>query len=100
MCSTGHDPLRLVFESFELDLKSGELRKAGRRIKLPPQPSKVLMLLASRSGELVSREELQQQIWRNDTFVDFEQGLGFCIRQIRMALGDDAHTPRYIETIP
>jgi TolB-like protein/DNA-binding winged helix-turn-helix (wHTH) protein/Flp pilus assembly protein TadD len=88
------------FGVFELDLKSGELRKAGISIGLPPQPFKILALLASHAGELVSREEVQQQIWGSDTFVDFDQGLNFAIKKIRGALGDDAETPRYIETLP
>ncbi|MEE8606842.1 MAG: winged helix-turn-helix domain-containing protein, partial [Nitrospiraceae bacterium] len=86
--------------AFELDLSSGELREDGVRVKLPPQPFKVLALLASRPGELVTRKEIQQQIWGSETFVDFEEGLNFCIKQIRTALGDDAETPRYIETLP
>jgi TolB-like protein/DNA-binding winged helix-turn-helix (wHTH) protein/tetratricopeptide (TPR) repeat protein len=90
----------LQFGAFELDLTSGELRKAGAHVKLPPQPCKVLGLLASRPGELVTRKEIQQQIWEGETFVDFEEGLNFCIKQIRTALGDHAQTPRYIETLP
>ncbi len=85
---------------FELDLKNQELRKGGALIKLQPQPFKLLALLAARPGEIVTREELQQSIWGSDTFVDFERGLNFCIKQIRAALGDDADAPRYIETLP
>src|SRR5215471_9212954 len=88
------------FEAFELALKSGELRKAGAAVKLQPQPFKVLALLAAHAGQLITREELQQQIWEGETFVDFEHGLNFCIKQIRAALGDSAQTPRYIETLP
>lgn len=88
------------FDCFELDSGAGELRKAGDRIKLPPQPLRVLELLASRSGEVVTRTEIRERIWRDDTFVDFEQGLNFCVRQIREALGDTANTPRFIETLP
>jgi DNA-binding winged helix-turn-helix (wHTH) protein/tetratricopeptide (TPR) repeat protein len=90
----------LRFGAFELDLRSGELRKDGVVVKLTPQPFRVLALLARRSGEVVSRDEIRQQIWCGDTFVDFDQGLNFCIRQIREALGDDAETPRYVETLP
>ncbi len=90
----------LRFGVFELDLKGGQLRKAGVLVKLQPQPFKVLALLASHASEVVTREEIQQQIWGNDTFVDFERGLNFCVRQIRATLGDDAETPRYIETLP
>ena len=91
---------RLSFEAFELDLATGELRKGRTLIKLQPQPFKVLALLASRAGDLVPREEIQKQVWTDDTFVDFDQGLNYCIRQIRSALCDDAETPRFIETVP
>ncbi len=90
----------LRFDSFELDSVSGELRRNGDRIKLPPQPLRVLELLARHSGEVLTRDEIRQHVWCNDTFVDFEQGLNFCIRQIREALGDTAGTPRFIETLP
>jgi len=90
----------LRFASFELDPRSGELRKKGDLVRLPPQPFKVLAFLASRSGDVVTRSEIRQQIWSNETFVDFDQGLNFCIRQIRDALGDDAEAPQFIETLP
>jgi TolB-like protein/DNA-binding winged helix-turn-helix (wHTH) protein/Flp pilus assembly protein TadD len=90
----------LRFGVFELDLGTGELRKSGRRLKLPPQPFKVLAMIASHRGELISREEIQRQLWGTDTFVDFEQGMNHCIKQIRNALGDNAETPRYVETVP
>jgi DNA-binding winged helix-turn-helix (wHTH) protein/tetratricopeptide (TPR) repeat protein len=83
-----------------LDLKNGELSKSGEPVKLPPQPTKVLAALARRSGEVVSRAEIREQVWHDETFVDFDQGLNFCIRQIREALGDDADAPRYVETLP
>jgi DNA-binding winged helix-turn-helix (wHTH) protein len=88
------------FGCFELDPKRGELRKDGEVIRLPPQPFKVLLSLAMRSGEAVTRGEIRQEIWSGDTFVDFDQALNFCIRQIREALNDGAHAPRYIETLP
>src|SRR2546430_15807857 len=90
----------LRFGIFELDPKSGELRKAGVDINLPPQPAKVLVLLATRAGQLVTREELRQEIWGKETFVDFEHGLNSCIKQIRAALDDRPETPRYIENRP
>src|ERR1051326_7228192 len=90
----------LHFDAFELDPGAAELRKQGERIKLPPQPFRILELLARRSGEIVSRAEIRERIWCDDTFVDFEQGLNFCIRQIREALGDTAVAPRFIETLP
>ena len=70
----------LRFDSFELDTSAGELRRHGDRIKLPPQPFRVLELLVGRSGEILTREEIREHVWCNDTFVDFEQGLNFCIR--------------------
>jgi TolB-like protein/Tfp pilus assembly protein PilF len=91
---------RLRFGAFELDLKSGEVRRGGALVKLQPQPFKVLALLATQAGQLVLREAIQRQVWDDDTFVDFDQGLNYCIRQIRAALGDDAETPGFIETVP
>jgi len=88
------------FGAFELDPNGGQLRKSGLRIKLRPQAVEVLILLARRSGEVVSREAIQKELWSDGTIVDFDQGLNFCIRQIRTALGDDADSPRFIETIP
>lgn len=90
----------LRFGTFELDLKKGQLRKAGVRLKLRPQAFHLLRLLASRSGDLLTREEIQRDIWSAGVFVDVDQGLNFCIRQIRSALGDNADAPRFIETVP
>lgn len=92
--------LILRFDMFELDSGAGDLRRNGDRIKLPPQPFKVLELLARRSGEVLTRAEIREKVWSDDTFVDFEQGLNFCIRQIREAVGDTADAPRFIETLP
>lgn len=88
------------FGPFDLDSKSGELRKNGEVIKLQPQPLKVLALLVRHSGEVVTREEIREHVWSGGTFVDFSQSLNSCMRQIREALGDDAETPRYIQTLP
>jgi TolB-like protein/DNA-binding winged helix-turn-helix (wHTH) protein/Tfp pilus assembly protein PilF len=88
------------FGAFELALKSGELRKEGNVVRLQMQPLKALAYLASHAGQTVTREELQQAVWGNETFVDFEHGLNFCIKQIRAALGDNAQAPRFIETLP
>jgi TolB-like protein/DNA-binding winged helix-turn-helix (wHTH) protein/Tfp pilus assembly protein PilF len=88
------------FGVFELDPQSGELRRDGLSIRLQPQPLKVLALLASRWGEVVSREEIRRAIWGEERHVEFDQALGFCLRQIRAALGDDAHVPRYVQTLP
>src|SRR6266849_1870953 len=89
----------LRFDVFELDTGSGELRRKGDRVKLPPQPFRVLELLVRRGGEVLTRADIRERIWC-DSFVDFEQGLNFCIRQIREALGDTADAPRFIETLP
>jgi TolB-like protein/DNA-binding winged helix-turn-helix (wHTH) protein len=88
------------FGGFQLDLRSGELRRDGVLVKLQPQPAKVLVLLVTRPGEIVTRAEVAEQVWGSETFVDFEQGLNFAIRQIRTALGDDAEQPRFLETLP
>jgi DNA-binding winged helix-turn-helix (wHTH) protein/tetratricopeptide (TPR) repeat protein/TolB-like protein len=90
----------LQFDAYTLDPQNGELRKDGRLVKLQPQPLRVLTLLASRSGEVVTREEIQKELWSDETFVDFEHGINYCIRQIRTALDDDAETPRFIQTVP
>jgi Tol biopolymer transport system component/DNA-binding winged helix-turn-helix (wHTH) protein len=79
---------------------SRELRKGGYPVRLQPQVLAVLLLLTERAGQIVSREEIHQHIWGNDTFVDFERGINFSINQIRAVLGDDADKPRYVETIP
>jgi len=89
----------LRFDVFELDTAAGELRRQGDRVKLPPQPLRVLELLVRRGGEVLTRADIRERIWC-DSFVDFEQGLNFCIRQIREALGDTADAPRFIETLP
>jgi DNA-binding winged helix-turn-helix (wHTH) protein/tetratricopeptide (TPR) repeat protein len=91
---------RFRFDAFELDAASGELRKAGRLLKLQPQPCRVLALLIEHADQLVSREEIQRCLWQDSTFVDFEHGINFSINQIRAALGDSAAKPRYIETLP
>src|SRR6185295_1344292 len=89
----------LRFDVFELDSAAGELRRQGDRVKLPPQPLRVLELLVRRGGDVVTRADIRERIW-SDSFVDFEQGLNFCIRQIREALGDTADAPRFVETLP
>jgi TolB-like protein/DNA-binding winged helix-turn-helix (wHTH) protein len=88
------------FGVFEVDTRSGELRKSGLKIKLQDQPLQVLSLLLERRGELVTREEIQKKLWPTDTFVDFEHSLNTAITKLRQALGDDADNPRFIETLP
>jgi DNA-binding winged helix-turn-helix (wHTH) protein/tetratricopeptide (TPR) repeat protein len=90
----------LRFAAFELHPAAGELRHRGGVLKLAPQPFKVLELLARRGGEVVTRVEIRDHVWSGDTFVDFDQGLNFCIRQIREVLGDTADAPQFIETLP
>jgi DNA-binding winged helix-turn-helix (wHTH) protein/TolB-like protein/tetratricopeptide (TPR) repeat protein len=96
----GPDNTVVRFGTFELDLKNEQLRKGGLLVKLPPQPLKILVRLSTHAGQLVTRQELRDQLWGPETFVDFEQGLNYCIKQIRLALGDDSDSPRFIETIP
>jgi DNA-binding winged helix-turn-helix (wHTH) protein len=93
-------PCRLRFGIYEIDARAGELWREGLPVHLPPQPFKVLFLLASRAGDVVTREEIRQELWGNDTFVDFDGGLNFCINQIRKALRDNAESPRFIHTLP
>src|SRR3981189_120294 len=88
------------FGVFEVDLRSGELRKQGVRIKLQEQPFHVLTVLLQRPGEVVTREELRNQNWPADTFVDFDNSLNTAINKLREALGDAADNPRFIETLP
>src|SRR5882672_1803867 len=88
------------FGVFEVDLRSGELRKQGVRIKLQEQPFHVLTVLLQRPGEVVTREELRNQNWPADTFVDFDNSLNTAINKLREALGDSADNPRFIETLP
>jgi len=87
------------FGDFVADLNSGELRKHGIRIKVQVQPFQILRTLLEHSGQAVSREELQKQIWPADTFVDFDHGLNNAVKKLRQALGDDAENPQYIETL-
>ena len=90
----------LRFATFELDLKEEQLRKGGSLVRLPPQPFKLLASLVTHAGRLVTRQELCDQIWGPGSIVDFDQGLNHCIKQVRLALGDDSDNPRFIETVP
>src|SRR5882757_1810225 len=92
-------PSRVTFGLFESDLQSGELWKAGKRIKIQSQPFKVLATLLEHPGEIVTREDLQLRLWGKDTIVDFDHSLGTAINKIREALGDSAENPRFIETL-
>jgi DNA-binding winged helix-turn-helix (wHTH) protein len=95
-----HEARVLRFGAFELDQTAGELRKQGRLVALTGQPLRVLDLLASNAGRMVTRAELQRQIWGDDTHVDFDASLSTCINQVRTALGDRAAAPRFVATLP
>jgi DNA-binding winged helix-turn-helix (wHTH) protein/Tol biopolymer transport system component len=88
------------FDAFEADLRSGELRKHGLRLKIGDQPFSVLAVLLAQPGEVVTREDLQKKLWPADTFVDFDRGLNKAINRLRETLGDSADSPRFIETLP
>jgi DNA-binding winged helix-turn-helix (wHTH) protein len=88
------------FGTFELDLVTGELRKAGLRVRLQEQAFRVLAMLVERPGDLVTHEELRARIWPEAVFVDFEHGLHKAVNKLRHALGESAGTPRFVETLP
>jgi len=88
------------FGEFELDERTLELRRKGTLVRVQQQPARVLVFLLSHQGKLVTRQQIQDAIWGHDTFVDFEQSLNFCIRQIRITLDDHAEKPSFIETLP
>jgi DNA-binding winged helix-turn-helix (wHTH) protein/lipopolysaccharide biosynthesis regulator YciM len=90
----------LRFDRFELDPGLGTITESGLPIHLQPQPFKLLVFLATRAGQLVTRAEIREHLWGKGTYVDFEASLNYCIRQIRNALGDDAENPRFIQTYP
>src|SRR6266567_8374275 len=88
------------FGEFELDVRAAELRKGERRIRLQEQPFQILLMLLDHPGEMVTREEVRKRLWPNDTIVEFEHSIGTAIKKLRQALGDDAESPRYVETLP
>jgi DNA-binding winged helix-turn-helix (wHTH) protein len=88
------------FGQFELDVDAAELRRDGRPVRLQPQPCTLLALLVRRAGAVVSRQEIRAELWRDDTFVDFDQAVNFAVKQIRDAIGDPADRPVYIQTVP
>jgi len=97
---TNHSPGTLYrFGAFELDVRTGELRKRGIRLSLQEQPLRILGALLERPGDIVSREDLCRRLWPQGTFVDFEHSLNAAVRRLRVTLGDTAETPRFIETI-
>jgi DNA-binding winged helix-turn-helix (wHTH) protein len=88
------------FGQFELDVDASELTRAGRPVRLQPQPFKLLVLVIRNAGRLVTREEIKAALWSDGTYVDFDQAVNFAVRQIRDALGDAADSPLYIQTVP
>jgi DNA-binding winged helix-turn-helix (wHTH) protein/tetratricopeptide (TPR) repeat protein len=90
----------VTFGPYRMDLDTGELHRSDIPVKLQHQPAKLLVLLVERAGELVTRDEIRRNVWGTDTFVDFDQSVNFCVRQIRTALHDNADTPCYLETLP
>ena len=97
---TDFDQPRIVrFGTFEVDKLTGELRKKGSRVKLQQQPLQILLMLLQRRGDIVTREELREQLWPKDTFVDFDHGLNAAVKRLREALGESADSPVFIETL-
>jgi TolB-like protein/DNA-binding winged helix-turn-helix (wHTH) protein len=93
-------PRTIRFGVFEIDVRSGELRKQGRKVRLEGQPVQVLICLLENPGELVTRDELRKRLWPADTFVNFEYGLNAAVKRLRQALNDSAGNPRFVETLP
>src|SRR3954452_24923404 len=91
--------LLFQFGMFELDLRAGELRKRGIRVKLQDQPLQILALLVECAGEVVTREQIQKKLWCVDTFVDFDNAINGAVRRMRDALGDNSENPRFVETV-
>src|SRR5262245_27915940 len=99
MPDTGLPAVKIRFDAFEFDFQVGELRKAGQRVRLQDQPSRVLFRLLQRPGQVVTREELRLELWPADTYVDFDHGLNSAVARLREALRDSADKPRFVETI-
>jgi DNA-binding winged helix-turn-helix (wHTH) protein len=96
--AAGREILR--FDDYVLDLRAGELHKNGRKVKLQEQPFQILETLLRHAGDVVSREELRQRLWPENTFVDFDHSLNTAVKKLRQALNDEADKPRFIETLP
>src|SRR5271154_1321177 len=90
-------PPRLAFGPFEVNVPAGQLLKSGVRIRLSGQPFQILLILLAHPGDVVTNEQLREQIWKDGTFVDFEHGLHAAVNKLRRGLGDSAENPRYIE---
>jgi DNA-binding winged helix-turn-helix (wHTH) protein len=100
MATQPQSPARLAFGPFEVNSQAGELLKSGVHVRLSGQPFQILLVLLAHPGDAVTRDRLCQQIWGDETFVDFEHGLNAAMNKVRRALGDSAENPRYIETVP
>jgi Tol biopolymer transport system component/DNA-binding winged helix-turn-helix (wHTH) protein len=98
--NTAKAPEGVRFGVFEVDCRTGELRKRGLKVGLQDQPLQILIMLLERPGEVVTREQIQARLWPSGTFVEFEHSIATAIKKLRQALGDDASTPRYVETLP
>jgi DNA-binding winged helix-turn-helix (wHTH) protein len=100
MRKTAKDYAIVRFGAFEADVRNFELRKFGVRIKLQEQPFRILVLLLRRVGRIVSREELRQDLWPDDTFVDFDHSINTAMQKLRCALSDSPSNPRFVRTVP
>lgn len=100
MLPQSQSPARLAFGPFEVNVQTGQLLNSGVRIRLSGQPFQILLILLAHPGDVVTNEQLCEQIWKEGTFVDFEHGLHAAVNKLRRALGDSAENPRYIETVP
>jgi len=96
MASPGRASDVVRFDVFQVDLRAGELYKAGHKIKLQIQPFRALVLMLERPGEVITREEFEKKLWPEDTFVDFDHSLNTAIKKLRQALGDDKEKPRFV----
>jgi cholera toxin transcriptional activator len=90
----------VAFGVYEANLRTGELRRSGLKVKLQEKPFQVLSILLEKRGDLVTRDELRERLWPSDTFVDFDHGLNTAVNKLREVLGDSASSPRFIETLP
>src|ERR1043166_5794292 len=100
MSGSSQPKTALRFGIFEFDAEAGELRRNGMKVRLAGQPIEILSMLLERPGRVVTREELRARLWPADTFVEFEHSLNAAVMRLRQALGDDADTPRFVETLP
>lgn len=100
MASSADGPSTFTFGDFQLDVRAGELRRRGRRLRIQQQPIQILVRLVAAAGDVVTREELRDAVWASDTHVDFDRGINKAITRLRQVLGDVSQRPRFIETVP